>query len=236
MVETALDPGKIHDTIEVLGRRIEERFPASGLSRVCGQLERLSLHARATIDELQRPVHTLRALIGILLLVILVGLGMTLYQLALPREGVTLADFVQILEAGINDVVLIGLGAFFLVSIEGRMKRRKALAALHELRSVAHIVDMHQLTKDPGHELPDTESSPQRTMSPAQLARYLDYCSEMLSLTGKIAALYAQRFDDEVVLASVNEVETLTTGLSRKVWQKLMILELGDAYQTEAAS
>jgi len=48
--------------------------------------------------------------------------------------------------------------------------------------------------------------------------------SEALSLTGKVAALYIQRFDDPVALQAVNEVEGLTTGLSRKVWQKLMIL------------
>ena len=39
-----------------------------------------------------------------------------------------------------------------------------------------------------------------------------------------MAALYIQDFDDEVALAAVNEVEDLTTGLSRKIWQKLMIL------------
>jgi len=61
----------------------------------------------------------------------------------------------------------------------------------------------------------------------ATLSRYLDYCSEMLSLTGKIAALYVQTYDDGVALAAVNEVEGLTTGLSRKIWQKLMILETG---------
>ena len=61
-------------------------------------------------------------------------------------------------------------------------------------------------------------------MSRFELSRYLDYCSEMLSLTGKVAALYIQDFDDEVALAAVNEVEDLTTGLSRKIWQKLMIL------------
>ena len=27
--------------------------------------------------------------------------------------------------------------------------RKRALAAIHELRAMAHIVDMHQLTKDP---------------------------------------------------------------------------------------
>jgi hypothetical protein len=46
----------------------------------------------------------------------------------------------------------------------------------------------------------------------------------MLSLIGKLAALYVQKFDDPVALAAVNEVEELTTGLSRKIWQKIMIL------------
>ena len=48
--------------------------------------------------------------------------------------------------------------------------------------------------------------------------------SEMLSLLGKIAALYVQWFDDPAALAAVNEIENLTTGLSRKIWQKLMFL------------
>ncbi len=43
-------------------------------------------------------------------------------------------------------------------------------------------------------------------------------------ITGKIAALYIQDFDDDVALSAVNEVENLTTGLSRKIWQKLMIV------------
>lgn len=46
----------------------------------------------------------------------------------------------------------------------------------------------------------------------------------MLSLTGKVAALYAQNFRDTVVLSAVNELESLTTGLCRKIWQKIMIL------------
>ena len=131
------------------------------------------------------------------------------------------------LEAGINDLVLIGAAIFFLGTLEGRIKRRRALRALHELRSIAHIIDMHQLTKDPERttgQTPATESSPTRRMTPLELGRYLDYCSEMLSLTGKVAALYVQQFDDSVALQAVNEIEDLTTGLSSKIWQKLMIL------------
>jgi hypothetical protein len=61
-------------------------------------------------------------------------------------------------------------------------------------------------------------------MTPFQLSRYLDYCSEMLSMCGKVAALYSQSFPDDVVLGSVNGLQTLATGLSRKIWQKIMIL------------
>ena len=32
---------------------------------------------------------------------------------------------------------------------------------------------------------------------------------------------------DATVVAAVNEIESLTTGLSRKVWQKITILQAG---------
>lgn len=38
-------------------------------------------------------------------------------------------------------------------------------------------------------------------------------------------ALKPENLKVGVVLAAVNEIENLTTGLSRKIWQKLMILE-----------
>ena len=138
-----------------------------------------------------------------------------------------LAEFIQMLEAGLNDIVLIGAAIFFLITVEARLKRSRALATIHELRAVAHVIDMHQLTKDPErvlHRGELTASTPRMDVTSFELSRYLDYCSEMLSLTGKIGAIYIQNFEDPVVLDSVSEVEMLTTGLSRKIWQKLMIL------------
>ncbi len=135
-----------------------------------------------------------------------------------------LGDFVQLLDSAINDIVFMGIAVAFLVTVEGRLKRREALRAIHELRSLAHIVDMHQLTKDPDLFLEsrvDTASSPPRALTAYQLNRYLDYCSELLSVT----RLYAQHLNDPVVLGAVNEVEGLTTALSGKIWQKLVILE-----------
>jgi len=102
------------------------------------------------------------------------------------------------------------------------------LSLLHELRVMAHVIDMHQLTKDPESLLAtyqQTKSSPKRTMTAFELQRYLDYYSEMLSMIGKIAALYVQNFTDTGVVNVVNEIESLTTDLSRKIWQKIIILQ-----------
>ena len=72
---------------------------------------------------------------------------------------------------------------------------------------------MHQLTKDPEyvlHEVAATASSPERRLTQGQLKRYLEYCSELLSLVSKLAALHAQDLQDPVVLEAVNDVESLT--------------------------
>ena len=67
-------------------------------------------------------------------------------------------------------------------------------------------------------------SSPARELSASELGGYLDYCSELLSVISKLAALQVQHFHDAVTLAAVNEIETLTTGLSSKIWQKITLL------------
>jgi hypothetical protein len=139
----------------------------------------------------------------------------------------TLSDVAQGLDAAVNDVIFLGLALFFLFSLESRSKRRVALRGLNDLRSIAHVIDMHQLTKDPEIEwrLASSADEP-RTMTRVELARYLDYCSELLSITSKLAALHLQAFSDPIVLDSVNGIQALTLGLSGKIWQKIMILDL----------
>jgi hypothetical protein len=56
--------------------------------------------------------------------------------------------------------------------------------------------------------------------------RYLDYCSEMLALIGKTAALYGQFLQDPVILGAVDEIQDLTSSLSQKIWQKITTIEL----------
>ena len=71
-------------------------------------------------------------------------------------------------------------------------------------------------------------------MTAFELGRYLDYCSEMLALMGKVAALYVQDFPDPVAVAAVDDIEDLTNGLARKIWQKLMVLDRHQAGAVDA--
>lgn len=223
----SLDADKITQTIEHFEARIADRFPQSGLRAVCEHLLVVSQHARREIEAIEKPDTRLRIVTFTLIGVILTALFASLFLVQKPQNGFDAAQFVQVLESAINDVILIGAAVFFLVSLETRVKRQKTLKALHQLRALAHIVDMHQLTKDPERTISGknaTPASPKARMKAEDLERYLDYCSEMLSLIGKIAALYIQNFDDGVALAAVNEIESLTTGLSNKIWQKIDII------------
>ena len=212
----------------LLRSRVDERFPQSGLAGLCRELERIARQTSERAASIARPILSLRLGVALLLAVIAAGLAGTALSVRVPKERIEVFQFIQVLESGINDLVLVGAGVFFLVTLETRIKRRRALAAIRELRAIAHIIDMHQLTKDPevflGESHP-TEASPARAnLTPHQLERYLDYCSEMLAVSSKVAALYVQYFQDETVLRAVDEVENLVSGLSRKIWQKITIL------------
>ena len=213
-------------TLEKLHARILARFPDAGLGRVCAELIEAARFSAKDAARLARPNLTWRS--ALLLLVV----GAVAAQIAAFRfiriedAGVTAPELVQMLEAAVNLLILFGGAIWFLLTLEERMKRRRALDALHRLRSLAHVIDMHQLTKDPTILLngPSTSVSPERTMSEFELTRYLDYCSEMLALIGKLAALYGERMRDAVVIDAVNDLENLTTGLGRKIWQKITLI------------
>ncbi len=221
---------RIGETIAALEKRIGERFPGSGLSRVAAELHRLADRTGAVVERLRRPVWILRIAAAIGIAAILgVSVAVAFLGLRTSIRMQSVLDVLQGSEVAINDIILISAAIFFFLTLETRVKRRAALRALHRLRSIVHIVDMHQLSKDPEHLLApamSTASSPRRTFTRFELARYLDYCAEMLSLSSKLAALHVQYLNDPVVLDAVNDIETLAASLSNKIWQKIMILDI----------
>ncbi len=222
-----LDPNKIVDTVELLSRRVRERFPEAHLGDIGDELASIARESATRVEWLRRPNLALRIVVGLLLAGMFGVLAKLVGVFRLHWRIGAGTDLVQALDAGLESLFFIGGSILFLVTLESRHKRRVALSAIHDLRSLAHIVDMHQLTKDPEQLLargPRTESSPSRSMSDFELLRYLDYSSEMLALTSKVAALYAEGSTDPVVLAAVDDIEDLTSGLSRKIWQKITIV------------
>lgn len=224
-----LQPEKLVETTLLLERRIGERFPDAGLRIAASELKRFAEDAVVRSNEIRRPYLMLRFTIALLvtgIVSVLVLLGM---RLRVKEEAIfEFSQFVQSLESGLGALFFIGATIAFLVTLERRWKREKALTAIHELSALAHIVDMHQLTKDPESITrggPRTASSPKRTLSRFELSRYLDYCSEMLSLISKIGSVYVQEFPDETALVAVDQLANLTGGLSRSIWQKIMLLD-----------
>lgn len=216
-------------TAERLVRRIEERFPASGLRNVAESLTDVARKAMQRSERIRRPFYLMRLVATVLIGCLLGLLGAMAFQVKIRADDelFQFEHFVQTLEAGLGSMVFIGAAIVYLGSLERRWKRERLLAAMRELRALAHIVDMHQLTKDPEstHQSRPTASSPKRTLTTFELGRYLDYCSELLSLISKVGAIYVQEFPDPVALDAADQLAQLTNDLSRTIWQKIMILD-----------
>ena len=224
-----LDADLIAQTLGTLSERITERFPGASLAGVSTELGRLAADSTAALERIEEPRPVLRTAIGAVILAGLAAFAWLGY--AVSRLGLTAdaAGVIQGIDATFNIVVLTGGVLFYLFTLERRLKRNLALKDLHKLRSIVHVIDMHQLTKDPSATLAGgapTAHSPKRSMTSFELVRYLDYCSELLSLTGKVAALYAQVTPDAIVVTAVQELEQLATSLSQKIWQKILIAQL----------
>ncbi len=228
-----LDPDKLLATGKKLENNLLEFFPQSGLLRVCREFNRVAEGSRLMAERLSYPVWILRVLTWVASILI-VGLSvwviMEMYRRAHSLSN-GLNEIVQTVEAATNELILLGLLLLFLVQMEERIKRRFALQELHRLRTLAHVVDMHQLTKDPTEMLGSSKYNnrpPEKQMNRGQLHQYLSYCSQLLALNSKIAALFAQNMNDPVVLEAVNDLENLDQGLAAKIWQKIMILDLAE--------
>jgi len=225
-----LDVSKIVETIHGLQARIDQQFPGSGLAGVCGSLGQAARATSWRTAALSRPYWGLRLLAFIVVAAVLAAqiyIADHVDWSGIPGRT-TPAELAQGLNAMVNLLLLAFAGLWFVLTLERRWKRQRVFAYLYEFRSLAHIIDMHQLTKDPTTVLSaglPTVWRPEKKMSAPQLARYLDDCTEMLALIAKLAALYAERTQDREVTDAVNEIEDLTSQLGRKIWEKIMVLE-----------
>ena len=230
IVSDRLDAPTVIATIDQLGGRIRARFADRGLPKAAAELRsaatevtELGVHLRGRLRVLR---WTARAAS------VLVALGMALVLVVAARDAdlsgsVRSVDWVALVESTIQTLVFGGLTLLFLNALPDRLERRHLLRRLHRLRSLAHVIDMHQLTKDPERLRSDfepTDATVAVDLTRAEMQHYLGYCSELLALVGKVAALCAEDSQDGLILKTVSDIENLTNGMSRKIWQKISLL------------
>lgn len=227
----SLKPDRIIKAQRELCERIAKRFPGSGLSEVAAELLVVAEEAAVRAERIRRPNLPLRVAVAVLLaaaVVFVVALGRFVH-LQINADLLDVMNLVQFIESGVGTLVFIGAAVVFLLSLELRWKRRRALAAIHELRAIAHVIDMHQVAKDPEGLLRRGPVASKKTDATTktlfELNRYLNYCNELLAILSKVAAVYVQDFPDASAVAAVDEIEALCSGLSHRIWQKIMILE-----------
>lgn len=225
-----LAAGSVGDTVAQLERRIHARFGERGLTKASRDLAALvdlvRDEAAQSRDRLRRMTISARIVSVAVIAATIIALGFSLRS-AVVDGLATSADWVPLVESVINDLVFAAIAVVFLWYFPERLERRSLLRLLHRLRSLAHVIDMHQLSKDPEQVSPTyvrTPASVSHGLTADQLHHYLNYCSEMLSLTAKTAALCAEHSTDSVVLETVSTIETMTTELSNKIWQKISLL------------
>jgi len=228
--EVQLAAGHVGTTVAQLERRIFARFGERGLTKAARDLGHLVVlvqtEADQSHDRLRRTTVVARAAGITIVAATLVALVFSLRAAVIEGLART-ADWVPLVESVINDLVFAAIALVFLWAFPERLERRTLLQLLHRLRSLAHVIDMHQLSKDPEQLSPmytPTAQSVVHGLDADQLNHYLTYCSEMLSLTAKTSALCGEYSTDGVVLETISYIETLTTELSNKIWQKISLL------------
>jgi hypothetical protein len=210
---------KLIDTADRLADRVMERFPDAGLAYVARTVAAITREAADKAEKIHQPNWWLR--IGLIVLVLLTLAGAVIVAMTVSGKEPLWMRVADFLIKAQGAVVFLSALAVFFWTLETRFKRRKAIRAIHELRALAHIIDMHQLTKDP--ERQGQEGKP--VLGREEMRQYLHYCTELLAIITKLGQLYVQDFPDGTTLAAVDQLENLGTSLSQKIWQKIMILE-----------
>ncbi len=129
----------------------------------------------------------------------------------------TIGEVFEATDAGFNLVVILTGALWFFITLEGRIKRKRTLAAIEELREFIHVIDVTQLYFTPDLYKSDAQSN----HSALKLDHtYLLLCSRMLAVIGNLAALYSRGAAGDSIIRAVFEVELLANSITTKLHSK----------------
>lgn len=135
----------------------------------------------------------------------------------------SIPEVIQSTDAGFNLLVLLAGALWSFITLEARIKRRKALMFINELREFAHVIDVTQ-----HFYTPDLfRSDPAASRSSASLDQtYLLYCTQMLAVISNLAPLSTRGAAGDSILRAVYEVEMLANAITTKLLTKAETVRL----------
>ena len=112
---------------------------------------------------------------------------------------------------------------WFLITLEARLKRKRALDSLQELREFIHVIDATQRYYTPDLYRQDGEG-------PSHSRRfdhtYLLFCSQMLGVISNLAALYTRGSAGDSIMRASADIEMFATALTSKLYAKAEFVRL----------
>jgi len=221
-----LNPARIVETAENLAQRIGQRLPGRSLAGLAVELARIARQTDERASEARRPILAIRFASATAILASLIGLWYLVHHIHARWEFGTIAEVFEATDAGFNLMVLLAGALWFFITLEARIKRRKALASIEELREFIHVIDLTQLYYTP--ELYDSDTA----NSPAQMVldyTYLLFCTQMLGVISNLAALYSRGGAGDSILRAASEVDVLATAVTTKLMSKVEMVRLSSA-------
>jgi hypothetical protein len=231
----ALDADEIMATLTAIGHRIGAEFPSSDLVQSHADLMQLTRQTRANVANVRRTPWFIRLAFIVAVIVLLILLSLLGKIILGVRATDELSDLMQGLDSAIvtGNVFTSGI-AVYILSLDTQLRRKRGLVALNEIRDTAHAIDMQEIVQS-SNRAANSKFSGNASYANFDACGYLDCCSDMLSICGKLAALYSQAMHDNFIVDTVANIERLTAELSHKMWRRTASSAQGPRIDQEPA-
>jgi len=205
------------ETAENLASDIGEKLPGSSLAGLAVELAQI---AHATVErarQARNPIYAIRVVSLLAICASLLGLWYLLDHIHTRWEFGTITEVFEAADAGFNLLVLLAGALWFLITFENRIKRKRALESIEELREFIHVIDVTQLFYTPLVYSPDPAAA--RTSVTFDYTYFL-YCTQMLAVISNLAPLYTRGAAGDSILRAASEVEMLANAITAKLLSK----------------
>jgi hypothetical protein len=216
-VDHRLDPARIIETADNLAQQVSDRLPQSTLAGLAADLAQIARQTDGRARNARRPILAIRFASALAAATSLIGLVYLASHIHARWEFGTITELFEAADAGFNLVVILAGALWFLITLEARIKRKKALGSIEELREFIHVIDVTQLYYTPDLYAPHSADS----RSPLDLDHtYLLFCTQMLGVISNLAPLYTRNAAGDSILRAAAEVEILANAISAKLLSK----------------